>query len=310
MGLINPIVQKWLDEAQEDPETFWGRAAEQLPWFRKWDEVLEWNRPTFKWFVGGQTNMAYNALDHHVNRGWGGHTALVYLNERGERALYTYASLLHEVERVAAALRGMGIKKGDRLTIYMPTCPEAVILMLATVRIGALHSVVFAGFGAKALADRIQASGSRLVFTADITYRKGKDTNLKGIVDDAMEQAGSSVERVVVLRRGKTAPPMRAGRDIYWQEFLVHAAGQSGSLCAGRVERSGVHSGDLGYDREAQASGSHPWRLSGSHPQYGQVVVCPEAHRRVVVHLRYRLDRGTQLYRLCPAAGRRDHDCI
>ena len=134
-----------------------------------------------------QTNLAYNALDYHVKRGWGGHTALIYFNERGERRIFTYAQLLYEVERVAAALRGMGINKGDRLTIYMPTCPEAIILMLATVRIGAIHSVVFAGFGAKALGDRIQASGSRLVFTADVTYRKGKDTRLKEIVDEALQ---------------------------------------------------------------------------------------------------------------------------
>src|SRR5271157_4628165 len=186
-GLVSPMAQKWITEGKQDPEGFWGRAADQLPWFRKWDKVFEWNPPTFKWYVGAQTNLAYNALDHHVKRGWGGHAALVYINERGERRVYTYAHLLHEVERVAQALRGMGVKKGDSLTVYMPTSPEAIILMLATVRIGAIHSVVFAGFGAKALGDRIQASGSRLVFTADVTYRKGKDTRLKEIVDEALQ---------------------------------------------------------------------------------------------------------------------------
>src|SRR5208283_2392928 len=115
--LVTPVVQKWIEEGKQDPEAFWGRAADELPWFRKWDKVLEWNPPTFKWYVGAQTNLAYNALDRHVKRGWGGHTALVYLNECGERRVYTYAHLLHEVEKVAKALRGMGIKKGDRLTI-------------------------------------------------------------------------------------------------------------------------------------------------------------------------------------------------
>ena len=134
MHVINPIVKKWIDDAKQDPEAFWGRAADELPWFRKWDRVLDWPRPSFQWFVGAETNLAYNALDHHVKRGWGGHTALVYLNERGERRVYTYAHLLHEVEQVAAALRGLGINKVDRLTVYMPTCPEAIILMLATVR--------------------------------------------------------------------------------------------------------------------------------------------------------------------------------
>ncbi len=227
MSLVNPIVQKWIDEGKQDPEAFWGRAADQLPWFRKWDRVLEWTPPTFKWFVGAQTNLAYNALDYHVKRGWGGHTALIYLNERGERRIFTYAQLLYEVERVAAALRGLGIKKGDRLTLYMPTCPEAIILMLATVRIGAIHSVVFAGFGAKALGDRVRASGSRLVFTADVTYRKGKDTRLKEIVDEAL-QGPSEVEQVIVLKRTAGETPFTPGRDLYWDEFLSRAVGQNG----------------------------------------------------------------------------------
>jgi len=227
MQLLNPVVEKWVNDAKQDPEAFWGRAAEELPWFRKWDRVLDWKRPTFDWFVGGKTNLAYNALDHHVKRGWGGHTALVYLNERGERRVYTYASLLAEVKRVAAALRGLGIKKGDRLTLYMPTCPEAIILMLATVRIGAIHSVVFAGFGSKALGDRIQASGSRLVFTADVTYRKGKETRLKEIVDDALASVETAVEKVIVMKRMSPEPPMKAGRDIWWEEFLAAGPGNS-----------------------------------------------------------------------------------
>ena len=227
MHVINPIVKKWIDDAKQDPEAFWGRAADELPWFRKWDRVLDWTRPSFQWFVGAETNLAYNALDHHVKRGWGGHTALIYLNERGERRVYTYAHLLHEVEQVAAALRGLGINKGDRLTVYMPTCPEAIILMLATVRIGAIHSVVFAGFGAKALADRVQASGSRLVFTADITYRKGKDTRLKDIVDEAL-QSVDCVEHLIVLKRSAEETSLRPGRDMLWQEFLAGAAGHSG----------------------------------------------------------------------------------
>ena len=225
MQLMNPTVEKWVNDAKLDPEGFWGRAAEQLPWFRKWDRILDWNRPTFQWFVGGKTNLAYNALDHHVKRGWGGHTALVYLNERGERRLFTYASLLAEVERAAAALRGLGMKKGDRITLYMPTCPEAIIVMLAAVRIGVIHSVVFAGFGSKALGDRIQASGSRLVFTADVTYRKGKETPLKEIVDDALANTNTTVERVIVLKRKSPGPPMTFGRDIDWPDFLARGAG-------------------------------------------------------------------------------------
>jgi acetyl-CoA synthetase len=228
MDLVSPIVQRWIRDARENPEAFWGRAAEQLPWFRTWDRVFEWTPPTFLWYIGGQTNLAYNALDYHVNRGWGGHTALVYINERGEQQAFTYAQMLHEVKRLAAALRGMGIQKGDRVTIYMPTCPEAIMLMLAVVRIGAIHVVVFAGFGAQALADRVQASGSRLIFTSDITYRKGKDVQLKGIVDAAIEGDKGSVERVIVHNRAGASTPMQPGRDITWQDFLSRAEGYSG----------------------------------------------------------------------------------
>lgn len=228
MDLVSPIVRRWVQDARENPEEFWGRAAEQLPWLRKWDRVFEWTPPTFRWFLGGETNLAYSALDYHVKRGWGGHAALVYLNERGERRVFTYAQMHHEVERLAAALRGMGVQKGDRITIYMPTCPEAILLMLATVRIGAIHIVVFAGFGANALNDRVQASGSRFIFTADVTYRKGKDVQLKEIVDASLAGGAGSVERVIVLNRTGKPTPMQAGRDITWQEFLDHAQGHTG----------------------------------------------------------------------------------
>jgi len=228
MDLVSPIVRRWIEEARENPEAFWGRAAEQLPWLRKWDRVFEWTPPTFRWFSGGQTNLTYSALDHHVKRGWGEHTALVYINERGERRAFTYEQLLHEVERLAAALRGMGIQKGDRITIYMPTFPEAIMLMLAAARIGAIHVVVFAGFGAQALSDRVQASGSRLIFTTDVTYRKGKNTQLKDIVDASLEITTGSVEHVIVLNRTGESIPMQPGRDITWQDFLGHGEGQSG----------------------------------------------------------------------------------
>ena len=185
-----------------DPETFWLEQAERLEWTRKPDRAFEPREgSSFTWFPGGRTNLSTNALDRHVTAGRGGTTALITLDERGERRTFTYAALLTDVERVAAGLRGLGIGKGDRLTIYMPTSAEAIIAMLATVRIGAIHCVVFAGFGAGALGERIRASGSRLVLTTDITYRKGKDVDLLGIVDDAIDAGPSDVERVVVLRR-------------------------------------------------------------------------------------------------------------
>ncbi len=221
----NPIVRRWRSEATADPEDFWAQAADQLPWFRKWDQIFQWDFPTFKWFLGAQTNMAYNCVDRHVEAGRGGHSAIAYVTERGERTVLTYAQLLFGVKQAAAALRGMGIQKGDRITIYMPVCPEAVILMLAALRVGAIHSVVFAGFGAGALGDRIKASGSKLVFITDITYRKGTDIPLKGIVDSCLNVGGESVEHVVVLDRGSGAP-MTPERDITWDEFLTRGQGQ------------------------------------------------------------------------------------
>jgi acetyl-CoA synthetase len=223
MTLITPLIQRWIDDGHRDPDAFWARAADGIPWFRRWERVLEWDPPTFRWFAGGQTNLGYNAVDRHVLDGNGGRAALIYFNERGDRVVQTYAQLLHQVRRVAAALRGLGIRKGDRITIYMPPCPESIALMLATVRIGAIHSIVFAGFGGHALGDRIAASGSRVLFASDVIYRKGQNVPLMPIVTDALEAAGGLVEQVVVLDRGGTA---RSASYMSWEEFLRAGNGQ------------------------------------------------------------------------------------
>lgn len=227
MDPINPIAQSWYTDGHDDPEIFWERAAEDLPWFKKWDKVYERHYPSFKWFVGGETNLGYNCLDRHVNQGRSGHAAIVYANERGERQVYTYAQLLYKVQQVAAALRGMGVQKGDRITIYMPVIPEAVMLMLAAVRIGAIHSVVFAGFGAGALNDRVKSSGSKLIFTTDVTYRKGRDIDLKDIVDSSLKEC-PKLEHVVVLNRNRKTDPNSPKMDITWAEFLDANEGFSG----------------------------------------------------------------------------------
>src|SRR5205823_5251080 len=152
----------------------------------------------------------------------------IYVNERGERAVYTYAQVLHDVKRIAAALRALGIGKGDRITVYMPTSAVAVMLMLATVRIGAIHSVVFAGFGASALGDRIAASGSKAVFAADVTYRKGKDVALTPILEEALKIGGATVEHVVVWNR---VGSVRLQADqIGWTDFLKRGEGQSSDV--------------------------------------------------------------------------------
>lgn len=227
ISLTSPTVSRWIDDAHQDPVRFWERAARQLPWFRDWDEVYRDEKPSFKWFSGALTNICFNAVDHHVKNGQAGRAALVYFNERDQRIVLTYAQLLHEVKRASAALRGLGVKKGDRVTLSMPTCPEAVILMLACARIGAMHSVVFAGFGAQALSDRIAASGSRVVFTADVTFRRGREFALQPIVDEALQSLGELVDTVVVLQRAQVIQPLPTAKHITWTRFLEGAKGQS-----------------------------------------------------------------------------------
>ena len=230
MDIVNPIVRNQLRVGLEDSDAFWDKTARQLPWLRTWEKVYEADYPTFKWFLGAQTNLSYMCLDHQVASGRGGHTAFIYASERGNRELITYAQLKREVERTAAALRGLGLGKGDRLTIYMPNSLETVILMLATVRIGAIHSIVFAGFGAPALADRIRASGSRAVFTADVAFRKGTEVQLKSIVDGALALGCDSVEHQVVVLRTEAETPMTGGRDLSWDDFLAGGKGHSGTF--------------------------------------------------------------------------------
>lgn len=227
LELIPPQVKAMVEAARADLEGFWARAASALPWLRRWNRPYRRHGASFRWFEGGLTNLCYNALDRHVEAGRAGYAALVYANERGERRVLTYGQLLHLVRRLSAALRGLGVGKGDRVTLYMPTCPEAIALMLACARIGAVHSVVFAGFGAGALADRIRASGSRVVFTADVTYRKGAQVGLKGIVDEALRQVPGGVERLVVLERAPGTAALEAGRDLPWESFLARVEGQS-----------------------------------------------------------------------------------
>lgn len=226
MDIVNPLVKRWQQDAAGDPDGFWARAAAKLPWFRPWDRAFAWDPPTFRWFSGGLTNLSYNALDHHVANGRGGHAALIAHNERGERAVYTYAQLLTEVQRVAAALRGLGVGRGDRVAVYLPTIPEAIIAMLAITRIGAVHLVVFAGFGSGALSERIRLAGAKVLLTADVTWRKGREIDLWSIASEALQDPESPIEHVVVLPRGSVESTLQPGRDLTWDAFLARGQGQ------------------------------------------------------------------------------------
>ena len=222
-------LQRLQREAREDPDAFWAREAAGLPWFSPWDTVLDWTPPTFSWFAGATTNLAYACLDRHVEAGHGDRPALIWLREDGAERRLTYAELLAEVERVAAALRALGIGHGDRVTLSMPVSVEAIALMLACARIGAIHSVVFAGFGEGALGQRIRLSGSKAVFVADSTRRRGNVVPLKHIVDAALADGDHEVEHVVVQRREPDAAPVGPG-EIDWDDFI--AQGDDGSYAA------------------------------------------------------------------------------
>jgi len=217
-------------ESIEQPEKFWGRIAEELHWFRKWDRVLEWNCPFAKWFVGGKTNLSYNCLDRQITLGRGGKVALIFegepeaeIGKGGEVRKVTFQQLRDEVCRLANGLKKLGVKKGDRVTIYMPMVPEAVIAMLACARIGAPHSVIFGGFSAQAIADRVEDAKSEIIITADGGWRRGAVVPLKKNVDDALTKT-SLVKTVVVLERTGSPVEMIANRDIPWTDVV---AGQS-----------------------------------------------------------------------------------
>jgi len=228
-------------ESIDHPEQFWGKVAGELHWFKKWDKVLDWNLPYAKWFVGGKTNVSYNCLDKQIADGKGDKTAIIFEGEpltpppgtpgagRGEGPevrKYTYTQLRDEVCKFANALKQHGVKKGDRVTIYMPMVPEAAIAMLACARVGAAHSVIFGGFSSQAIADRVEDAQSNIIITADGGFRRGAVVALKKNVDEALTKT-ALIQKVIVLKRTGESVSMQPGRDVWWHDAI---AGQS-SVC-------------------------------------------------------------------------------
>ena len=216
------------DYAARDPEGFWAGMAAELEWAAPWQHVLEWTPPHAKWFVGGKINASVNCVDRHVREGRGNKAALIWEGEPEDRRTLTYWDLYIEVNRFANVLKSLGVKRGDRVAIYLPMIPEAVISMLACARIGAIHSVVFGGFSPESLRDRINDAEAKLLVTADGGYRRGQVIPLKRNADRALEET-PSIENVVVVKRrtGSGADEMfaemREGRDHWWHR-LMHAA--------------------------------------------------------------------------------------
>jgi acetyl-CoA synthetase len=209
-------------EAAKDAKAFWARMAKGLDWIAPWSKVLEWNTPFAKWFVGGKLNVSANCLDRHLAGPRRNKAAIVWEGEPGDRRVLTYHDLWRDVSRFANVLKGLGVKRGDRVTIYLPMVPELPIALLACARIGAVHSVIFGGFSARAIRDRVEDAESRIIVTADGGYRRGNVLPLKSIVDEAIEGL-SLVEHVIVLKRAGVNVPMREGRDQWWHELAAHA---------------------------------------------------------------------------------------
>ncbi|MFN9605419.1 MAG: acetate--CoA ligase, partial [Planctomycetota bacterium] len=215
--------QALYDESIADPVAFWERQArEHLHWFEPFHTGLVWNEPFAQWFVGGKTNVSYNCLDAHVAAGRGDRVAFHWEGEPGDKRTITYSDLLKEVSRFAAALKNLGVSKGDRVSIYMPMVPELPVAMLACARIGAIHSVIFGGFSAEAIADRNEDAQAKVVITADGGWRRGKVLPLKQTVDEALQKS-PSVQHCIVLKRTGNDVTMKAGRDLWWHDLIADA---------------------------------------------------------------------------------------
>jgi len=219
-------------EADADRPAFWAKQArELLTWSKDFTQALDWSTPPFaKWFVGGEINAAYNALDRHVENGHGDRVAIYFEGEPGDTRTYTYAQLTEEVKKAANAFESLGVAKGDRVAVYLPMIPEAVITLLACARIGAIHSVVFGGFSAEALRSRIDDAEAKLVVTADGTYRRGKPSSLKHAVDEALSHEGDgtghTVQNVVVVKRNGQDVDWHDGRDHWWADTVGTASAE------------------------------------------------------------------------------------
>jgi acetyl-CoA synthetase len=211
------------EKAEKNFEGFWASFAEELHWFKKWDRVLEWDPPWAKWFVNGKLNMSYNCLDRHITTFRKNKAALIWEGEPGDSKVYTYWDLYREVCKFANVLKNVGVRKGDRVAIYLPMIPELPIAMLACTRIGAPHSIIFGGFSPASLQDRINDAEAKILITSDGGWRRGKVVPLKQNADAALENT-PSIEHVIIVRRTENDVPFTEGRDLWWHDLMENAS--------------------------------------------------------------------------------------
>lgn len=232
--MTNEQFQKIYAESIQNPEKFWAEIAKtEIDWFQKWDKVFEWKFPNYKWFVGGKLNVAYNCLDRHIKAGLGEKIALIYLNENNERITISYTNLLKQISKFSNGLKSLGVKKGDRVIIYMPLVIEQIIAMLACARIGAIHSVVFAGFSAHALRERIQDLEAKVIITATYTQRRGEKKPLIPTILEAKKDL-DFVRAVVILNRGKKEIKFTSKQEIDFYNLL----NQQSEICEPEIMES------------------------------------------------------------------------
>ena len=275
--------QQLYEKAKADPQKFWAELAEtQLDWFQKWDTVLDWQPPFAKWFDGGKINISYNCLDRHLTTWRRNKAALIWEGEPGDSRTFTYAQLHREVCQFANVLKQLGVQKGDVVGIYMPMIPEAAIAMLACARIGAPHSVVFGGFSAEALRDRLNDGKAKLVVTADGGWRKDAIVPLKEQVDKALaNNSVPSVENVLVVKRTAQEIHMEAGRDHWWHDLQQ---GISADCPAAAMDSEDMlfilyTSGSTGKPKGVVHTTA---RLQLIHPHDSAMGIRPQRHRRII----------------------------
>ena len=298
------LLQDWPAENRRfktDPDKFWDEVAQQFVWTKAWDKVFEWDGIHHKWFIGGRTNITVNALDRHANSGNRNRVAFIWLGEDGSERVITYGQLFRDVCRFANGLKSLGVKKGDRVVIYMPLTIEGAIAMLACARIGAIHSVVYAGLGHTSLRDRVEDAQAKIVIVGDQGFRRGKPVPLKPIVDEALDGV-EIVQKVVVFTRDPAAFNPASSREVDFRElmkfspdcpaedmdaedplFILYTSGTTGK------PKGVVH--------------VHGGYMVGT-TYYLSSFFDVEPERHILVHVGHRLDRRTLLHRLRAAMRR------